>query len=71
MKKKIIITRDEWHKLQEEDKKMGAIDFDEIRTDKMWNDPTVKDEDIPCDRFTWDKELKTFVYAGSLNTRKH
>jgi len=50
---------------------MGVTDLNEVRTRKMWGDPAVKDEDIPCENFTWDEELKTFVHAGSSNTEKH
>jgi len=47
---------------------MGVIDFEERRVAKMWNDPLVKDEDIPCTKFTWDEELKEFVFAGHENS---
>jgi|TARA_A100001015_G_scaffold285083_1_gene352221 hypothetical protein len=77
MNKKITIN--EWYehekKRREKYKNMGVIDYEEIRAKKMWNDPNsillVKDKDLPCDTFTWDKELKTFVYTGSLNTGGH
>ena len=69
------MTFDEWKAHEEvqrkEYKEMGVTDLNEVRTRKMWGDPAVKDEDIPCENFTWDKELKTFVHTGSSNTEKH
>lgn len=48
---------------RKEYKEMGVIDFETIRAQKMWADPTVKDDDIPSVRFVFDKELGTFVLA--------
>ena len=39
------------------------------KSTKRW--AAVKDEDIPCENFTWDEELNTFVHTGSSNTVKH
>ena len=69
------MTYEEWceqeKKKREEYEKMGVTDLDAVRTRKMWDDAAVKDEDIPCENFTWDEELKTFVHTGSSNTVKH
>jgi len=50
---------------------MGVVDFEEKRAEKMWDDPLVKDEDIPAVKFTWDKELKEFVFTGHINQVEH
>lgn len=61
------ITWDEWKEQElakrKEYKEMGVIDFETIRAEKMWADPTVKDDDIPSVRVVFDKELGTLVLA--------
>ena len=69
------MTWDEW-KAQEEAKreeyeKLGVTDLGKVRAEKMWNDPTVKDEDIPAVRFEYDPELKEMVFVGYSNEVKH
>lgn len=69
------MTWSEWqeHEAQkrEDYKKMGVVDFEEKRAEKMWDDPLVKDEDIPSVKFTWDNELKEFVFTGYINQVEH
>ena len=52
-------------------KEMGVIDFEAIRAQKMWNDPTVRNEEIPSVKFEFDEELGTFVFAGYVNQVEH
>jgi len=49
----------------------GVTDFNEIRAKKMWDDPAVKDEDLPSARFEYDSELKEMVFVGYSNEVKH
>jgi hypothetical protein len=69
------MTWSEWQEYEaqkrEEYKKMGVVDFEEKRAEKMWDDPLVKDEDIPSVKFTWDNELKEFVFTGYINQVEH
>ena len=69
------MTYDEWKAQElakrEEYKKMGVIDFETVRVEKMWNDPNVKDEDIPAVKFEFDKELKELVFTGYVNQVEH
>ena len=69
------MTWSEWQEYEaqrrEDYKKMGVVDFEEKRAQKMWDDPLVKDEDIPAVKFTWDKELKEFVFTGHINQVEH
>ena len=69
------MTWDEWkaHELakREKYKEMGVTDLNEIRARKMWNDPSVKDEDIPAVKFEFDAELGEFVHTGYLNQAEH
>jgi hypothetical protein len=69
------ITLDEWNALEESQRKkykeMGVTDFNEIRAKKMWDDPAVKDEDLPSARFEYDSELKEMVFVGYSNEVKH
>jgi len=69
------MTYDEWRAQElakrEEYKKMGVIDFETVRVEKMWNDPNVKDEDIPAVKFEYDPELKEFVFMGYINQVEH
>jgi hypothetical protein len=50
---------------------MGVADFNAHRAEKMWNDPNVKDEDIPAVKFEYDKELGEMVFAGYINQVEH
>ena len=69
------MTWSEWQEYEaqkrEEYKKMGVVDFEQKRAEKMWDDPLVKDEDIPSVKFTWDNELKEFVFTGYINQVEH
>lgn len=69
------MTWDEWkaHEMakREEYKKLGVTDINEYRAEKMWNDPNVKDEDIPAVKFEFDKELKELVFTGYVNQVEH
>ena len=69
------MTWDEWkeheRKKREQYKEMGVTDFDAYRAQKMWDDPTVKDEDIPAVKFEYDKELGEFVHTGYVNQVEH
>lgn len=50
-------------KKKEELAKQGIIDFEQKRVERMWNDPNVADEDIPCVKFTFDAESKEFIFV--------
>jgi len=69
------MTWDEWkaHELakREQYKEMGVTDLNEVRARKMWDDPSVKDEDIPAVKFEFDPELGEFVHTGYLNQAEH
>jgi hypothetical protein len=69
------MTWDEWreHELakRKKYKEMGVIDFEAIRVQKMWNDPTVRNDEIPSVKFEFDEELGTFVFAGYVNKVEH
>lgn len=41
------------------------------RAKKMWDDPSVKDEDIPAVKFEFDRELGEMVFTGYLNQVEH
>lgn len=59
------MTLDEWkasmEKRRERLEKAGITDINEVRTKRMWNDPLVKVEDIPSQRFVFDATLGEFV----------
>jgi len=69
------MTWDEWKAYEqakrEQYKEMGVADFNAHRAEKMWNDPNVKDEDIPAVKFEYDPELKEFVHTGYINQVEH
>ena len=50
-------------KEKEELAKQGIIDFQEKRVQKMWDDPNVADEDIPCVKFTYDPESGDMIFV--------
>jgi len=52
-------------------KKMTWDEWKEHEAAKMWNDPCVKDEDIPAVKFEYDPELKEFVHTGYINQVEH
>lgn len=62
------MTFDEWKAYEEERRKkykeMGVTDIAEERAKRMWDDPSVKDEDLPATRFVFDPILGQFVLAG-------
>jgi len=64
--KKVIIHKEYFErkkKEKEELAKQGVIDFQEKRAERMWNDPNVADEDIPCVRFTFEAESGKFIFV--------
>jgi len=69
------MTWDEWKEHEaakrKQYKEMGVADFNAHRAEKMWNDPNVKDEDIPAVKFEYDKELGEMVFAGYINQVEH
>jgi len=69
------MTWDEWKAHEEakrnEYKEAGVTDVNEVRAKKMWDDPTVKDEDLPAAQFEYDSELKEMVFVGYSNEVKH
>tara|TARA_R100001198_G_C5212817_1_gene197612 strand:- start:45 stop:263 length:219 start_codon:yes stop_codon:yes gene_type:complete len=69
------MTWDDWKAHEEAKRKeyeeMGVTDLNAVRAEKMWNDPTVKDEDLPAARFEYDPELKEMVFVGYSNEVKH
>lgn len=71
----IKLTWEDWkaheQAKREQYKEMGVTDLDEHRTKKMWDDPTVKDEDIPAVKFEYDKELRKLVFSGYINQVEH
>ena len=64
---KKVITHKEYYerkkKKKEELAKQGIIDFQKKRVERMWNDPNVADEDIPCVKFTFDAEFREFIFV--------
>jgi len=61
------ITRKEYYERKKKEKeklaKQGVIDFQEKRAERMWNDPNVADEDIPCVKFTFNAESGDFIFV--------
>mgnify|MGYP001190478314 CR=1 FL=1 len=61
------ITRKEYFKRTKKEKeelaKQGIIDFQEKRVKRMWDDPNVADEDIPCVKFTFDSESGDMIFV--------
>jgi 8-oxo-dGTP pyrophosphatase MutT (NUDIX family) len=59
------MTLDEWQaymkKRRESFEEVGITDINEVRATRMWNDPFVKVEDIPSQRFVFDATLGQFV----------
>jgi hypothetical protein len=56
---------DEWRAHVEERrqryKEAGITDLNEERTKRMWNDPSVKAEDVPSTRFVFDVISGQFI----------
>lgn len=69
------MTFDEWKAYEEERRKqykeMGVTDINAYRAKKMWNDPNVKDEDIPAARFEFDPSIGQLVLAEIINEVKN
>ena len=69
------ITIEEWRAAEEERRKRykeaGVTDINELRAQRMWNDPNVRAEDIPCTRFVFDEALGQFVFASIENEVKN
>ena len=69
------MTFEEWKAYEEERRKqykeMGVTDISAYRARKMWDDPKVKDEDLPATRFTFDPEVGQMVLSGLVNEIKN
>ena len=61
------ITSKEYFKRVKKEKenlaKQGIIDFQEKRVKRMWEDPNVADEDIPCVKFTFDPKSGEMIFV--------
>ena len=64
---KKIITKKEYYERKKKEKeeldKQGVIDFEQKRIERMWDDPNVADEDIPCVKFTFNTESGGFIFV--------
>jgi len=56
--------------MHEAEETYGAIYENEI-SEKDWNNPLIKDEDIPGLTLTWDTELQEWCVFGPLNQTVH
>lgn len=56
--------------MHEAEEKHGAIYENEI-SEKDWNNPRIKDEDMPGLTLTWDMELQEWCVFGPLNQTVH
>ena len=69
------MTYDEWKVYEEERRKqykeMGVTDINEERAKRLWDDPSVKDEDIPATRFVFDPNVGQLVLEEIVNEVKH
>ena len=69
------MTYDEWKAYEEERRKqykeMGVTDINEERAKRLWDDPSVKDEDIPATRFVFDQNVGQLVLEEIVNEVKH
>ena len=64
--KKGITSKEYFKRIKKEKEelvKQGIIDFQEERLKRMWDDPNVADEDIPCVKFTFDTESREFIFV--------
>jgi hypothetical protein len=50
---------------------MGVTDINEERAKRLWDDPSVKDEDIPATRFVFDPNVGQLVLEEIVNEVKH
>ena len=61
------ITEKEYYERKNKEKeeldKQGVIDFEQKRIERMWDDPNVVDEDIPCVKFTFNTESGDFIFV--------
>lgn len=56
--------------MHEAENKHGALFENEI-SEKDWNNPLIKDEDLPGLTLTWDMELQEWCVYGPLNQTVH
>ena len=56
--------------MHEAEEKHGALFENEI-SEKDWNNPLIKDEDLPGLTLTWDIELQEWCVYGPLNQTVH
>ena len=56
--------------MHEAEEKHGAFFENEI-SEKDWNNPLIKDEDMPGLTLTWDMELQEWCVFGPLNQTVH
>jgi hypothetical protein len=56
--------------MHEAEEKHGALFENEI-SEKDWNNPLIKDEDLPGLTLTWDMELQEWCVYGPLNQTVH
>ena len=56
--------------MHEAEEKYGAV-FEQEISERNWNDPLIKDEEMPGLTLTWDKELNEWCVFGPLNQTVH
>ena len=56
--------------MHEAEEKHGAL-FEKEISEKDWNNPLIKDEDLPGLTLTWDMELQEWCVYGPLNQTVH
>ena len=56
--------------MHEAEEKYGAVFENEI-SERDWNNPLIKDSDMPGLTLTWDKELNEWCVFGPLNQTVH
>ena len=56
--------------MHEAEEEHGAFFENEI-SEKDWNNPLIKDEDLPGLTLTWDMELQEWCVYGPLNQTVH
>jgi len=56
--------------MHEAEEKYGAVFENEI-SERDWNNPLIKDSDMPGLTLTWDKELNAWCVFGPLNQTVH
>ena len=56
--------------MREAEDKYGAV-FEQEISERDWNNPLIKDSDMPGLTLTWDKELNAWCVFGPLNQTVH